>query len=116
MTANELLAIFGAAATLVGGAWAMLKILVSQFEARLKERFDAQESARNAGREESVRRTSRIEETTNRLERELLTLKADLPVQYVRREDAIRQETVINAKLDALATRLDLIAERQKKE
>jgi len=34
---------------------------------------------------------------------------------YVRREDAIRAETVINAKLDALAVKIDAVAERQKR-
>ena len=37
-----------------------------------------------------------------------------MPVHYVRREDAIRSETVINAKLDALAAKIDLVADRQK--
>ncbi len=36
------------------------------------------------------------------LERELLTLRADLPLYYVRREDYIRGQTIIEAKLDAL--------------
>jgi len=36
------------------------------------------------------------------VEREMLQLKADLPLSYVRREDFIRQELTINAKLDRL--------------
>jgi hypothetical protein len=43
------------------------------------------------------------------VERELLQLKADLPIQYMRREDAIRQEVVIHAKLDALAVKIDAL-------
>ncbi|WP_295377206.1 hypothetical protein [uncultured Pseudacidovorax sp.] len=38
-----------------------------------------------------------------RIERDWLTWKADLPLQYVRREDYVRNQTVIEAKLDALA-------------
>ncbi|HPQ94959.1 MAG: hypothetical protein KDI44_14230 [Thiothrix sp.] len=44
-----------------------------------------------------------------RLERELLELRADLPNQYVKREDYVRGQTVIEAKLDALYQRLELV-------
>jgi hypothetical protein len=37
-----------------------------------------------------------------RLEIEILKLKADLPLQYTRKEDFIRFEVVINRKLDKL--------------
>ena len=42
-------------------------------------------------------------------EREILQLRCDLPLEYVRREDAIRSETVINAKLDTLAAKIDYL-------
>lgn len=42
-----------------------------------------------------------------RLERDWLTFKADLPIHYVRREDYVRGQTVIEAKLDALAGKLE---------
>ncbi|MGE4296950.1 MAG: hypothetical protein AB7E47_02880 [Desulfovibrionaceae bacterium] len=40
-------------------------------------------------------------------EREILKLKAALPLDYVRREDWIRNQTIIEAKLDALAAKLE---------
>jgi len=40
-------------------------------------------------------------------ERSILKLRAELPLEYVRREDWIRNQTVIEAKLDALAAKLD---------
>ena len=43
-----------------------------------------------------------------RVERELLALKADLPLHYVRREDYIRGQSVIEAKLDGLGTKLEM--------
>jgi hypothetical protein len=54
-------------------------------------------------------------ETTNkeeasqwqRVERELMSLKAEMPLNYVRREDYIRGQSVIEAKLDGLATKLE---------
>jgi hypothetical protein len=45
------------------------------------------------------------------LERQLLQLKADLPLNYVRKEDFIRHEVVINTKLDRLR---DLIEDLKK--
>jgi len=39
-------------------------------------------------------------------EKDLLRLRAELPVEYVRREDWVRNQTIIEAKLDALAAHL----------
>ena len=50
-----------------------------------------------------------------RLERELLELRADLPLQYVRREDYVRGQTVIEAKLDALYNKLEVVQFRATK-
>ena len=47
--------------------------------------------------------------STRRLEIDFLKFQATLPIEYVRREDAIRQEVVINSKLDALAKKFDQI-------
>ena len=43
----------------------------------------------------------------NEAEKDLLRLRAELPLDYVRREDWIRNQTVIEAKLDGLATKLE---------
>jgi hypothetical protein len=43
-----------------------------------------------------------------RVERDLMQLRADMPLHYVRREDYIRGQSVIEAKLDALASKLEL--------
>jgi len=48
-------------------------------------------------------------EKIEKFERELLEMKADLPLNYVRREDAIRQETVMTSKLDTLAAKIDAL-------
>ncbi len=45
------------------------------------------------------------------VEKDLLRLRAELPVDYVRREDWIRNQTVIEAKLDGLATKLESLKE-----
>ena len=99
-----------------GVVWAFGKVLLDQIEKRLGERFAGQEKMRGesqkhwdtkfaaieaAGREESSQ--------WQRIERELLSLKAELPVQYVRREDYIRNQTVIEAKIDRVFGKLELL-------
>ena len=51
-----------------------------------------------------------------RIERELLELRAELPVQYVRREDYVRGQTVIESKLDSLYSKLGTIQLRNNRE
>ena len=83
-------------------------------ETRLAERFDAISKANDNGLKhiaETVRRhieeDGRLLEQIPRMERQFLEFKADLPLNYVRREDYIRGQSVIEAKLDALAVRME---------
>ena len=46
-------------------------------------------------------------EAWRNIERDLLKLKADMSIKYVRREDYIRGQSVIEAKLDSLAGKLE---------
>jgi hypothetical protein len=105
--------VVSALAAIVGGYWALAKVIVSQFERRLDERFAAQDEARKEGRKQYEERLRRLEDHGREQERSFLKLLADLPKDYVRREDHIRFETVINAKLDALYSEMRLLAERQ---
>jgi hypothetical protein len=50
-----------------------------------------------------------IEKDYQRIERQVLEMKADMPLCYVRREDFIREEVTINTKLDRLR---DLIEDK----
>lgn len=63
------------------------------------------------GGDDRVRRLERsIEQEGEKrqdLEREFRQLIADLPLKYVQREDWIRLATTVEAKLDALAQRVD---------
>jgi hypothetical protein len=109
--------------TFFAASGAFGKVLLDQFEKRLGEKFRAQEqlrseaSARWDARFDELQKNSQQEaQNWHRVERELLKLQADLPREYVRREDHIRFETVITAKLDSLNTRLDLVLERNKKD
>ena len=90
------------------------KVLLSQIDKRLDTKFTAQETAQKAG-DKAIHDTLRnhiAEESKNtgqliELERQFLNWKGDLPLQYVRREDFIRNQTIIESKLDGLAVRLE---------
>jgi len=90
------------------------KLLLSQTQRHLDERFKAQDEARTTNHDQLSKRLDGIEvanrEESNqwqRVERDLLKFQAELPVHYVRREDYIRGQSVIEAKLDGLATKLE---------
>lgn len=76
------------------------RLLLSQIDRRLEARFSAVEAAAK---------------NIQKLERDFLEWKADLPLHYVRREDYVRNQTVIEAKLDALAVRIDNMKLREVK-
>lgn len=90
------------------------KLLLSQMQKHLDHRFNEQEQARNFNHAHMSRRLDGIEAAAReeagnwqRIERDLLKLQADLPLHYVRREDYIRGQSVIEAKLDALGSKLE---------
>lgn len=88
--------------TLLSGFFAIIvgagKMISGQFEKRLDARFENLESARR-----------KEVDLVARLEREMLEMKAELPTQYVRREDYVRGQSVVEAKLDALASKLESV-------
>lgn len=101
---------------LVTASWALIHVIVRQFTTRLDERFVGQEELRKQRETALDIRFSALErsitaegEGWRKVEREVLELKAAIPLQYLRREDAIRQEVVIHSKLDALAAKIDAL-------
>jgi hypothetical protein len=82
--------------TALGAAGGMGRMLLGQVEKRLGDKFSALEKAAHDEANQ-----------WRRVERELLDLRAELPVNYVRREDYIRGQSVIEAKLDGLALRME---------
>lgn len=92
------------------------KVLVEQFEKRQAERFAAHDQARADGQKamREIFEQHMVEERKNSvavqsLERDFLNWKADLPVQYVRREDYVRGQVIIEAKLDGLYNKLEVV-------
>jgi len=102
--------------TFFGAVWTFGKVLMAQFDKQLDIRFTAQDEARVSG-SRALRETLdlhleqelRAADQLKSLEREFLLWKADMPVMYVRRDDYVRNQTVIEAKLDAVALRIENI-------
>ena len=69
------------------------------------------------GLEKEISKFGETTKACSDLERELLELKAAMPLEYVRREDFIRFEVGINYKLDKLRDLfLDTFSNREKKQ
>lgn len=101
-------------ASMAGVALTLGKWLLGQFERRLDQRFRLQEEIRLATQKHWDSQFSSLEKAAakeakewQRIERDILLMKADLPVQYVRRDDYIRNQSIIEAKLDGLAVRIE---------
>lgn len=91
-----LLAFFGACA----GAG---KMLLGQTQRHLDDRFIVM-----GERLDGIEASNRDEaQQWRQVERELMELKGNLPLHYVRREDYIRGQSIIEAKLDGLAVKLE---------
>jgi hypothetical protein len=100
-----LLALAGLISAFATVVWVFGTALVRQFEKRLAEKFATIEEARKTASGGLQSQLSQIQD----MERDLLRFKAELPVQYVRREDYIRGQSVIEAKLDALYSKLETV-------
>ncbi|WJQ67017.1 hypothetical protein [Escherichia coli] len=84
--------------TFMGFVGGLAKWLFSKTEERQAARF--------ASLEQALQQSA---SNWDELEKEFMRFKADLPLNYVRREDYIRGQTVIEAKLDALYNKLEVV-------
>lgn len=89
--------------------WALAKLLMIQTFKQLDTRFASQDAARTKAQEHWEFRFAQIEALARSTEKDLLMMRGDLPNLYVRREDYIRGQSVIEAKLDAISTELKLV-------
>jgi len=85
--------------------WLFGTILVKQFRAMLDTRFTAIQSDLTKRAAEDIK----VAEQLRQFEKDFLTFQRDLPLQYVRREDYIRGQTVIESKLDAVYSKLEVV-------
>jgi len=102
--------------SLVGACWAGAQFFFVQFEKRMLEKFDSNASQAHSAYERLEKIVSqqqvnegRTVEMITSLERDFLMMRAELPNIYVRREDFIRNQTVIEAKLDRITSKIELI-------
>lgn len=84
---------------LLGAFFTLFKLLVAAIERRLDQRFAVMDDRFEALAKDS----DRLRQVELGLER----LRGEMPLHYVRREDYVRNQTVLEAKLDALALRLE---------
>lgn len=103
ITLEQLGIVVGVLAAMGGAMWALGRLLVAQFTKLLDTRFQGQDEKFDA----LVRGQEAERGNWQRIEHDLLELRAELPVSYVRREDYVRGQTVIEAKLDAIHVRVE---------
>ena len=108
--------LIGLLLSFLGFAFVAGRMLLAQVDQRLAQRFDAMERAREEAGKHWDEKFSSILDTSQKqgiglsnLEREFLRFQADLPLHYVRREDYVRGQSVIEAKLDALYSELKVV-------
>ena len=87
----------------LGALWGVVKMAAAQ-----AQRHQDAAHLQLVARLESIEQASRAEAGNwQRVEREILQLKAELPLNYVRREDYVQSTATIMAKLDAISLRFE---------
>ena len=97
------------AITIGGAIFGAGKAFFGRIETSLKDRDDGLK-AEIAKVNDNVSKES---EAIRQLDREILKLKAELPREYVAKEDFIRSFTVVEAKIDAVQTTLTQFAKEK---
>lgn len=94
----------------LGALWGVIKLAAAQAQ-RYQDAAHQQLLMRLTAMERAAKEESG---QWQRIEREILQLKADLPLNYVRREDYVQAVATIMAKLDAMSLRFENILLRGK--
>jgi hypothetical protein len=84
------------------------KLLLRQFQRSMDQQFGALSSRLEKIEEENRNEASQW----LRVERDLLKFQAELPMNYVRRDDYIRGQSILEAKSDGLAGKIDVLTGR----
>lgn len=85
--------------------WLFGTVLVRQFKSQLDQRFIAIQADLTKRADEDAE----VAKQLRQFEKDFSAFQIAMPVQYVRREDYIRGQTVIESKLDALYSKLELV-------
>lgn len=87
MAGASLPALLAVGGVVLGGVFALLKWFASRLLADIEKRLE---------------RIDAVSREVDRVDGDLKRLMAELPIHYQRREDAIREYTAVNAKLDRI--------------
>jgi len=118
MITIEIWKIIGLSSTIlgafIGAIIALGKIVATQIKNNLDTRFEVllkQQENNSQDLDKRICNVGKILEKNSdealRIERELMQLKADLPMHYVRREDFVASHAEIKIRLDALALKIE---------
>jgi len=90
------------------------KALIGQFEKRLDEKFLTMEAGRLTAQQRWDSQLLALEQAAieeakgwQRVERDIMQMKIELAENYVRKEDHLRIQSVLEAKMDGLAIRIE---------
>ena len=112
LTTWEWLTVFG---TVIGALIPFLlgmgRLVLLQLEKRLDQRFATLATVQEQFVTQAHVRFSALEQTTQTHDQRLTQLLIDLPNYYWRREDAIRQDTHIIHRLDAIAQQVAALSQ-----
>ena len=86
--------VIGVAMVLLSAFAGLVKLLLMQVERRIDQQLATIGTESKGWRQ---------------VERDVMQLRAELPDRYVRREDYIRGQTVIEAKLDAINAKVEMV-------
>lgn len=99
----------------IGVLAAFAKILLDKMEKQLEQSTVSLNNRLDSGLKSLNERVTVLDDKHSRrmdgFERELRSTQLSLPNLYQRREDAIRFETVLNAKLDSIGVRMERLVE-----
>ena len=110
--------LLGAAGALLGMMVSLIitagKVLIGQFEKRLDEKFSTMDAGRIAAQQHWDNQFAGLESAAadeakgwQRVERDIMQMKIELAENYVRKEDHFRIQSVLEAKIDGLAVRIE---------
>jgi tRNA nucleotidyltransferase/poly(A) polymerase len=94
---------FALGSATLAGFWAMAKIIAAQSKQQIDGQF---EQVKTQFKEVSGHLKTQ-DEHTRRLERELLEFRAELPRDYVRREDYVQAVASLHTKIDSVWLRME---------
>ncbi len=97
--------LIGLLLSFLGFAFAAGRILLGQVDVRLNHRFTSLEETLGRHSDEEGKTAQQVRD----LETAFLRWQAEMPLMYVRREDFVRNQTVIEAKIDRVYGKLELV-------